>query len=68
MYLKKHLVTHTKDKLFKCPTCEKRFTQSSSVKTHMLVHTGKKDFQCEVCKNNFSLKGTLNRHCWLIQK
>ena len=44
--LKRHFVTHTKEKLFKRDVCDKSFTLKTNVKKHMLVHTGRKYFQC----------------------
>ena len=60
--IKRHLVTHTTDKLFKCDLCEKEFTRKGSAKKHMLVHSGIKDFQFEVCQMMFSQKLNLKRH------
>lgn len=34
-----HAVTHTKEKNYACPICDRRFTQNSSVKTHLKTHS-----------------------------
>ncbi|XP_030045024.1 gastrula zinc finger protein xLCGF3.1-like, partial [Microcaecilia unicolor] len=52
----------TKDKLFKCTECDKRFSWKSELQRHEMVHTGEKPFQCAECGKSFSLKGNLQQH------
>ena len=45
-----------------CDVCEKRFTQSSSLKAHMLIHTNEKPYECDVCEKSFTQASNLKRH------
>ena len=40
--MKVHMRTHTKDKLFQCSICNKRFTQSGTLTTHLRTDTKNK--------------------------
>ena len=53
------MVSHTKEKNFKCDVCDKSFTEKGSVKKHMLVHSRMKEHQCEVCEKKFSHKSNI---------
>ena len=45
-----------------CDVCEKRFTQSSSLKAHMLIRTNEKPYECDVCEKSFTQAGNLSTH------
>ena len=51
-------------KPFQCQSCDKRFSQATSLKTHIAsVHEGKKRcFLCEICNNQFTQKCNLDAH------
>ena len=49
-------------KTHECEVCEKRFTESGSLKKHMLTHTGETPFHCNLCYRSFNQKCNLNAH------
>lgn len=59
----KALVVYIKDKKhWKCPHCEKFFSQSGNLKAHINTHTGFKPYTCNLCQRSFAQKSNLNYH------
>ena len=61
-YFEKHKRSHTKESPFKCPKCERRFTQKSNLTTHLDTHSGYRRFECTICFKRFPKKSALSQH------
>ena len=58
-----HMRTHVEQKPFKCPICEKEFTQKNNLERHLLTHeTDTPRFECEICHKTFAHKESLAVH------
>ena len=60
--LKKHMLTHTREKLHKCGLCKKSFGRYGDLKRHLLIHSGIKPYKCAPCKQSFLSADNLRRH------
>ena len=57
---KRHLRTHTGEKLFQHVQCGVAFIVPTALRHHIRTETGEKPFECEICHKRF--KGNLHRH------
>lgn len=62
--LRRHLVTHMKERKFGCPKCPKRFALAQYLKEHSLIHDQQKPFLCDFpgCNISFRQAGKLSLH------
>lgn len=62
-YLDKHLITHSKEKPFKCPKCPKGYPSLVSLNLHVQsVHENYRPWKCEHCGKAFTQKPALATH------
>ncbi|XP_069692950.1 uncharacterized protein [Periplaneta americana] len=61
-HLKRHINTHTGERIYKCDLCEKTFLDASTLSRHRKIHSGDKPWSCKICKKSFGTLGSLRRH------
>ena len=61
-HLRRHLTTHSGEKLNKCDQCDYVSSRADSLRTHLKIHNGEKSNKCNQCDFASSLAGNLRRH------
>lgn len=62
-HLRRHLLTHTKEKHFKCKICTKAFSRSDHLAIHeSTFHSQERPFACELCEKAFKRMEHLRTH------
>ena len=59
--LKKHLISHSESKEFKCPTCGSKFKRFQDLKKHQVDHESE-PFICKICSAVIKHKRNFERH------
>ena len=60
--LKRHLLTHSDERPFKCTECDKAFRRKDHLQEHVIVHKMVRPFRCQTCGKSFSRKNGLKTH------
>ncbi|XP_058452794.1 zinc finger protein 420-like [Malaya genurostris] len=62
-HLRRHLLTHTKEKHFKCKICLKPFSRSDHLSIHeSTFHSQERPFPCQLCEKSFKRAEHLRTH------
>ncbi|KAF8767289.1 Gastrula zinc finger protein XlCGF57.1 like protein [Argiope bruennichi] len=58
--VKHHIMTHTGERPFSCPTCGQNFARKDYLVSHMKVHSDERPHRCHICINETSkdVRGT----------
>ncbi|GFR58235.1 zinc finger protein 26 [Elysia marginata] len=60
--LKKHMVNHTGEHMYKCCKCSKTFAHLSGWRSHMGVHRSAGRIRCSCCSQSFPSRAALSEH------
>lgn len=61
--LKRHLLVHTGDKLYKCSKCRFVGNKRHYLRQHLLkMHVNRDDMKCDLCDTDFESEGEIRKH------
>lgn len=62
-HLKRHILTHTKEKQYQCTVCSKAFARSDHLAKHESTsHSTERPFKCQLCEKAFKRAEHLRNH------
>ncbi|XP_074084433.1 PR domain zinc finger protein 5 isoform X4 [Macrotis lagotis] len=61
--LKRHMITHSGERTFKCDQCDATFKRKDTLNVHIqVVHDGHKKYKCDLCDKAFVTPSVLKSH------
>ena len=61
--LRRHMLTHSNERPYKCDQCDQHFKTSEILKNHYeVVHVGTRNYKCSYCQKEFKKPYALKRH------
>lgn len=60
--VKRHMLTHTQYKPFKCDHCAQSFSAKQALTQHVLIHKNAKPLKCDICGKAFRQQSALTMH------
>lgn len=60
--VKRHMLTHTQYKPFKCDHCAQSFSAKQALSQHVLIHKNAKPLKCDICGKAFRQQSALTMH------
>ena len=66
--LKKHMISHTGEHIYKCCQCPKTFPHFHNLRSHMSVHKAPGLIKCSCCNQFFPTRAALSEHKMALQE
>ncbi|XP_013414287.1 zinc finger protein 91 [Lingula anatina] len=60
--LKKHLISHSEERNFKCSYCDRAFKHRNTLLQHTKIHSDDRPFQCQMCNYSAKKSTSLQSH------